>query len=177
MRLPLLRGGAIGSTPDFGSGYPGSSPGPGANPYLTADQLTTGWLTGGVVFGASSVCRVFTDTWRPDYDAFFYCQLCRRARRLYLFRSEYILDMERVIVVETPQLGHATYLFSQPASIKEFFAIYSSVTKDDIRQNRDNVAERLGFLARPIHGVNPRVWLKELKARLGEVVDYAEAVD
>ncbi len=26
-----LRGGAIGSTPDFGSGYPGSSPGPGAN--------------------------------------------------------------------------------------------------------------------------------------------------
>jgi hypothetical protein len=27
--LPL-RGGAIGSTPDFGSGYPGSSPGPGA---------------------------------------------------------------------------------------------------------------------------------------------------
>src|SRR5260370_27049829 len=29
-RLPL-RGSAIGSTPDFGSGYPGSSPGPGAN--------------------------------------------------------------------------------------------------------------------------------------------------
>jgi hypothetical protein len=116
-------------------------------------------------------------TWRPDYDAFFYRQLCRRARRLYLFRSEYIFDMERVIVVETPQLGHATYLFSQPASMKEFFAIYSSLTKDDIRQNRDNVAERLGFLARLIHGVNPRVWLKELKARVGEVVDYAEAVD
>jgi hypothetical protein len=28
----LLRGSAIGSTPDFESGYPGSSPGPGATP-------------------------------------------------------------------------------------------------------------------------------------------------
>ena len=28
--LPLLRGSAIGSTPAFGAGYPGSSPGPGA---------------------------------------------------------------------------------------------------------------------------------------------------
>src|ERR1700691_153818 len=27
----LLRGSAIGSTPAFGAGYPGSSPGPGAN--------------------------------------------------------------------------------------------------------------------------------------------------
>src|ERR1700758_542449 len=29
--LALLRGSAIGSTPAFGAGYPGSSPGPGAN--------------------------------------------------------------------------------------------------------------------------------------------------
>ena len=29
--LRLLRGSAIGSTPAFGAGYPGSSPGPGAN--------------------------------------------------------------------------------------------------------------------------------------------------
>lgn len=52
-------------------------------------------------------------TWRPDYDAFFYRQLCRRAHRLYLFRSEYTFDLQNVTVVETPQLGHATYLFTK----------------------------------------------------------------
>jgi hypothetical protein len=76
---------------------------------------------------------------------------------------------------QTPQLGHATYLFSKPVGMTEFLAIYGSVTKDDIRHNRGNVAERLGFLGRLIHGHNPRAWLKDLKVRLGEVVDYAEA--
>ncbi len=114
-------------------------------------------------------------TWRPDYNAFFYRQLCRRARRLYLFRSEYIFDLENVTVVETPQLGHATYLFTKPADMRQFLAVYAGVTKEDIRQNRDNVAERLGFLGRLIHGVNPRAWLQELKARLGEATDFAEA--
>ena len=51
-------------------------------------------------------------TWKPDYDAFYYKQLSNRARRLYLFRSEYIYDLEQAVIVETPQLGHATYLFS-----------------------------------------------------------------
>ncbi len=114
-------------------------------------------------------------TWKPDYDAFYYKQLCSRARRLYLFQSEYIFDLEQAVIVETPQLGHATYLFSKPASMSEFLAIYGSVTKDDIRHNRGNVAERLGFLGRLIHGSNPRPWLKELKLRLGESLDYAEA--
>jgi hypothetical protein len=113
-------------------------------------------------------------TWRPDYDAFFYRQLYRRARRLYLFRSEYIFDLERVTVVETPQLGHATYLFAKPTNMSQFLAVYASVSKEDIRQNRDNVAERLGFLARLIHGPSCQAWLKELKACLGEVLDYSE---
>ncbi len=112
-------------------------------------------------------------TWKPDYDAFYYKQLCKRARRLYLFRSEYIFDLERAVVVETPQLGHATYLFSKRVNMTEFLAIYGSVTKDDIRHNRGNVAERLGFLGRLIHGHNTRAWMKELKTRLGETVDYA----
>jgi hypothetical protein len=116
-------------------------------------------------------------TWRPDYDAFFYRQLCRRARHLYLFRSEYIFDLEHLTIVETPQLGHATYLFAKPANMSQFLTVYATATKEDIRQNRENVAERLGFLGRLIHGVNPRVWLKELKQRLGEAVDYAEAID
>ena len=114
-------------------------------------------------------------TWKPDYDAFFYKQLCRRARCVYLFRSEYVFDLERAAVVETPQLGHATYLFSKPASMSEFLAVYSKVAREDILRNRSNVAERLGFLGRLIHGLRPGAWLKELKARVGEPLDYTGA--
>ncbi|MGH9737485.1 MAG: hypothetical protein ACRD4X_02745 [Candidatus Acidiferrales bacterium] len=113
-------------------------------------------------------------TWKADYDAFYYRQLCKRARRLYLFRSEYIFDFEKAVIVEIPQLGHATYLFSKRASMTEFLALYTMVTREDILQNRSNVAEKLGFLGRIIHGVKPPAWLKELKVRLGEVVDYAD---
>ena len=107
-------------------------------------------------------------SWRPDYDPFFYRQLSHRARRIYLFRNEYIFDLEKVVAVETPQLGHATYFFSKPRSMEDFLEIYTKVTKDDIRQNRRNAAEKLGFLGRVIHGANPRVWLKELRRRSGE---------
>ncbi len=116
-------------------------------------------------------------TWKPDYDVFYYKQLCKRARHLYLFRSEYIFDLEKAVIVETPRLGHATYLFSRLASMPDFLAIYRNVTKDDVRHDRGNVGERLGFLSRIIHGHNPRAWMKELKMRLGEPVDYAEALD
>jgi hypothetical protein len=116
-------------------------------------------------------------TWKADYDAFYYRQLCKRARRLYLFRSEYIFDLERTVIVEIPQLGHATYLFAKPGSMKEFLALYAMVTREDILQNRSNVAEKLGFLGRIIHGLKPPAWLKELKVRLGEVVDYADAAE
>jgi len=116
-------------------------------------------------------------SWKPEYDAFYYKQLCKRASNVYLFRSEYIFALEKAVIVETPQLGHATYLFSKPASMPEFLAVYRNVTKDDIRHNRGNVAEQLGFLGRLIHGHSPGTWLRELKAALGEVVDYAEAVE
>jgi curved DNA-binding protein CbpA len=114
-------------------------------------------------------------TWKPDYDAFYYKQLSKRARRLYLFRSECIFDLEKVVIAETPQLGHATYIFSKPTSMPEFLAIYGKVTKENIRQNRGNVGERLGFLGRLIHDLNARAWLKELRVEIGEPVDFAEA--
>jgi len=114
-------------------------------------------------------------SWRPDYDSFFYQQLCRRARQLYLFRDEYIFELPRAIAVETPQLGHATYLFSKPQSVEAFLTAYMATTKVAIRQNRVNVAERLGFLGRVVHGSNPRIWLRTLTARLGEAPDHAEA--
>jgi hypothetical protein len=109
---------------------------------------------------------------QPDYDPFYYRQLCQRARRLYLFRDEYIFDL-RMIAVETPQLGHATYPFSKPESIEAFLATYISTTKEAIRQNRANVAEILGFLHRVVHSSNPQIWLRTLTARLGEAADYA----
>ena len=49
-----------------------------------------------------------------------------------------------------------------------FLALYTRIGKEDIRHNRDNIAERLGFVGRVIHGTNPRAWLKELRERMGE---------
>jgi hypothetical protein len=115
-------------------------------------------------------------SWRPDYDPFFYDQLSRRARRIYLFRSEYIFDLEKAVVVETPQLGHATYVFAKPRSMEGFLALYTKTVKDDIRRNRDNVGDSLGFLGRVIHGTNPRAWLKEMRQRLGEKLEFASVV-
>jgi hypothetical protein len=115
-------------------------------------------------------------SWRPDYDAFFYRQLSRRARRVYLFRGEYIFDVEKAVVVETPQLGHATYVFAKPRSMKSFLHLYTKITKDDIRHNRDNAGERLGFVKRVIHGTNPRAWLKEIHCHLGEKIDFTSTV-
>jgi len=40
-------------------------------------------------------------------------------------------------------------------------------------ESGDNGADRLGFLGRVIHGVNPGAWLKEMRQRLGEKVDFA----
>lgn len=115
-------------------------------------------------------------SWKPDYDHFFYRQLCRRARRLYLFRDEYVFELESGIAAETPQLGHATYLFSTPQSIDGFLAAYTGATKEAIPQNHANLAERLGFLGRVVHGSNPKIWLRALRERLGETADYAAEV-
>jgi hypothetical protein len=107
-------------------------------------------------------------SWRPDYDRFFYRQLSLRARRIYLFRGEYVFDLEKVVAVETPQLGHATYLFSKPRSMQGFLAAHTTVTKDNIRHNDNGVGEKMGFLGRVIRGANPRIWLQELRRRVGE---------
>jgi len=115
--------------------------------------------------------------WKPEYEAFYYKQLCKRARRVYLFRSEYVFDCEAAVLVEVPRLGHATYLFLKPAKMREFLAVYSRATREEILQNRGNIAERLGFLGRLTHGRNPQAWLKELRTHLSEPLNYAEALD
>jgi hypothetical protein len=112
-------------------------------------------------------------SWKPDYDSFFYNQLRKRSRKLFLFRDEYIFELERAIVVEVPEQGHATYVFSRPSSLDHWVRDYSMITRDDIRRNRNNAAERLGFIGRVMHGRNPRTWLRELRAGIGELADYS----
>jgi len=57
-----------------------------------------------------------------------------------------------------------------------FLALYTRIAKEDIRRNRDNIGERLGFLGRVIHGTNPRAWLQEVRQRLGERMDFTSSV-
>ena len=86
---------------------------------------------------------------------------------MFLFRREYIFELERAIVVEVPEQGHATYTFSRPGSIEEWVCEYARTSKDDIRRNRKNAAGRLGFVGRDMHGRNPRTWLRDLRERIG----------
>jgi hypothetical protein len=114
-------------------------------------------------------------SWRPDYDPFFYRELSRPARRIYLFRDEYIFDCEKAVVVETPQLGHATCMFARPRDMDNFLTRYTKTTKTDIRRNHENIADQLGFVCRVVHGSSPRSWLKELQAQFGERHENAAA--
>ena len=58
-------------------------------------------------------------------------------------------------------------------NMDSFLADYTRVSKDDIRRNRENIGERLGFLGRVVHGSNSRKWAKELPPRIGETADFA----
>lgn len=114
-------------------------------------------------------------SWKPDYDVFYYNQLRKRTRKLFLFQDEYIFELEHATVVEVPQQGHATYVFSRPPNLDQWVSAYARAVKDDIRQNRGNAAEQLGFLGRVMHGRSPRTWLRALRAKIGEPVDYSLA--
>ena len=116
-------------------------------------------------------------SWKPDYDPFFYDQLRKRSRKMFLFRAEFIFELERGVAVEVPQQGHATYIFARPASLEQWVREYARTPKDDIRRNRVNAAERLGFIGRIVHGRNARGWLRDLRQKIGEPVDYSLAVE
>jgi hypothetical protein len=113
-------------------------------------------------------------TWRPDYDSYYHEQLTKRTRAMYVFRDEYIFDLEKSVVVEVPQAGHATYVFTKPDDLKRWVWQYAKTTRQDIRLNRGNIAESLGFLGRVVHGKNKDEWLKELRVRIGEPPDYVQ---
>ena len=73
-----------------------------------------------------------------------------------------------MLVSETPQAGHATYLFSRPDSLADFFPLYRVTTREEILKNRNNAADRLGFLGRVVHGNDKQAWIDGLKDWLGE---------
>lgn len=113
--------------------------------------------------------------WKADYDPFFYEQLKKHSLNVFLFRNEYVFQLQRRVVAEIPQLGHATYVFAKPADIREFVRRYAETTRVDIRRNRGNVASELGYIGRVMHGNNPRQWLRDLRQCVGEPVDYSMA--
>jgi hypothetical protein len=116
-------------------------------------------------------------SWKADYDRFYYSQLLKHSRKMFLFREEFIFELEKAIAVEIPQQGHATYIFSRPGNLDTWLRDYARATREDIRNNRENVAERLGFVGRVNHGRNPRHWVRELRQRIGEPVDYRLAIE
>jgi hypothetical protein len=111
-------------------------------------------------------------TWRPGYDPYYHGQLTTRVGAMFLFRDEYIFDLEKSVVVEVPQAGHATYVFAKPAAITDWVWQYAKTTRQDIRLNRDNIAQALGFIGRVVHGNNRAQWMKELRLKIGEPPDY-----
>jgi len=106
--------------------------------------------------------------WKPDYDPFYYQHLLVRAERFYLFRDQYLFLLPSVLVAETPQAGHATYLFSRPDSLSDFFRLYRVTTREEILRNRNNGADRLSYLGRVVHGSDKKGWARALETWLGE---------
>ena len=80
------------------------------------------------------------------------------------------------VVAQVPRLTTRMDLSTKAYRADSFLALYTTITKDDIRRNRKNAAERLGFLGRVIHGTNPRAWLKEIRQRMGEGIDFTSTV-
>ncbi len=116
-------------------------------------------------------------TWRPDYEPYYFEQLRTRSRTWFLFRDEYLFVWRNVLISEMPQPGHATYLFAQTEDIAGFMIQYSQATRDDIRQNRNNLATALGFVGRVIRGTRKKRWLADVLRRAGEKADYVEAFE
>ena|SRR5579872_4225796 len=52
---------------------------------------------------------------------------------MYLLRDEYVFDLEKPVVVEVPQAGHATYVFSKPPDVGHWIWLYAKTTRQDVR--------------------------------------------
>jgi hypothetical protein len=82
-----------------------------------------------------------------------------------------------VLIAEVPEQGHATYLFAKPECMDTFLNRYSSVTREDIRRNREGSAGQLGFVGRVVRGRKKNRWLADVLKYAGEKAEYVEALD
>ena len=127
--------------------------------------------------GASSHLKAQHVTWRPDYEPYYFEQLRKRSRTWFLFRNEYLFLWPNVLVAEVPEQGHATYMFAKPESMDAFLSGYSSLTREDIRMNREGSASRLSFVGRVVRGRKKNRWLADVLKYAGEKAEYVEALD
>lgn len=124
--------------------------------------------------GASSLLKPHHVTWRPDYDPYYFDQLRKRSRTWFLFRDEYLFVWRNILIAEIPESGHATYVFAKPADLDGFLDRYTTLSREDIRRNRDNLADVLGFVGRVVRGRRKNRWLAEVLKLAGEKASYSE---
>jgi hypothetical protein len=117
---------------------------------------------------ASGLLKPQHVNWRPDYDPYYFEQLRDRAHTWFLFRDEYLCVWKNVLIAEMPKAGHATYVFTRPADVKVFLERYRTLTREDIRRNRDNLSSAIGFVGRVVRGGLRRRWLAEVLDLAGE---------
>jgi hypothetical protein len=126
---------------------------------------------------ASAQLKPHHVTWHPDYEPYYFDQLRKRSRTWFLFRDEYLFVWRNLLVAEIPQPGHATCLFAKPENQDDFLDRYATLTREDIRRNRGNLAAALGFVGRVVRGKRKKRWLADVLKQAGEKADYIEAFD
>ena len=112
--------------------------------------------------GASAMLKPEHITWKCAFEPYYFAQLKDRAITWFLFRNEFVFFLDRIVVSEVPEPGHATYLFENPTSKPNFLAKYAMTTRDDLRRNRNNCATSLRLVGRLIHGRHKARWLSGL---------------
>jgi hypothetical protein len=65
-------------------------------------------------------------------------------------------------------------VFAKPPAITEWVWQYAKTSRQDIRLNRDNISQTLGFVGRVVHGHNRAEWMKELRLKIGESPEYPD---
>lgn len=127
--------------------------------------------------GASGRLKPHHVSWLPDYEPFYFEQLRKRSRTWFLFREEYLFVWDKVLIAEIPVPGHATYVFEKPANLDGFLTRYSTLTRADIRRNRDNLATHLGFVGRVIRSNKKKRWLVDVLSLSGASPRYLDVTD
>ncbi len=108
--------------------------------------------------------------WKPEFEEFYYEKLSRHATLTYLWRDEFIFELEHAVVVEIPQTGRASYIFKRPQALEAWLSHYTKTSRAEIRKNQANAAESLGFIGRVVHGTKPQNWWKDILAKTGESI-------